>query len=123
MSRFSEKGKDGAIRDAVQLLSFGQSVPKEPIKLTIYVPVDVSFPSIVRLALDEKDAQPAELVWRRCQPGACVADLEIKDELLKRLRAQVGRGVIKFVDAAGREVAIPFSFRGLAQALDALPKS
>ena len=104
-------------------LTFGQPVPKEPIKLTVYAPVNVSFPSVARLAVDEKDAQPAELTWRRCQPGGCVAELEIKDELLKRWRAQVGFGVLKIVDATGREIAIPFSFRGLAQALDALPKS
>jgi invasion protein IalB len=104
-------------------LTFGHPVPKEPVKLTIYAPVDVSFPSVVRLSIDEKGAQPVELTWRRCQPGGCVADLEIQDELLKRWRAQVGRGVIKIVDATGREVTIPFSFRGLAQALDALPRS
>jgi invasion protein IalB len=104
-------------------LSIGQPTPKEPIKLTIYVPVNLSFPSVARLAIDEKDAQPAELIWRRCQPGGCIADLEIKDDLLKRWRAQVGGGVIKIVDSTGREIAIPFSFRGLAQALDALPRT
>jgi invasion protein IalB len=104
-------------------LSFGQPVAKEPLKLTIYAPVNVSFPSVARLAIDEKDVQPAELIWRRCQPGGCVADLEIKEELLKRWRAQVGGGVVKIVDATGREIAIPFSFRGLAQALDALLRS
>ena len=104
-------------------LSFGQPVAKEPIKLTIYAPVNVSFPSVARLAIDDKDMQPAELMWRRCQPGGCVADLEIKEELLKRWRAQFGGGVVKIVDATGREIAIPFSFRGLAQALDALLRS
>ena len=104
-------------------LSFGQPVAKEPIKLTIYAPVNVSFPSVARLAVDDKDMQPAELIWRRCQPGGCVADLEIKEELLKRWRAQFGGGVVKIVDATGREIAIPFSFRGLAQALDALLRS
>ena len=104
-------------------LSFGQPVAKEPIKLTIYAPVNVSFPSVARLAVDDKDTQPAELIWRRCQPGGCVADLEIKEELLKRWRAQFGGGVVKIVDATGREIAIPFSFRGLAQALDALLRS
>ena len=104
-------------------LSFGRSTPKEPMKLTIYAPVNVSFPSVARLAIDETDVQPAELIWRRCQSGGCVADLEIKDELLRRWRAQVGGGVIQIMDATGHEIAIPFSFRGLAQALDALLKS
>jgi invasion protein IalB len=92
-------------------------------KLTIVAPVNVSFPSVARLAIDEKDLQPAELIWRRCLPGGCFAELEIKDELLKRWRALVAGGLVQIVDAAGREIAIPFSFRGFAQALDALLKS
>jgi invasion protein IalB len=104
-------------------LSIGLLRAKEPMKLTIVAPVNVSFPSVARLAIDEKDLQPAELIWRRCLPGGCFAELEIKDELLKRWRALVAGGLVQIVDAAGREIAIPFSFRGFAQALDALLKS
>jgi invasion protein IalB len=104
-------------------LTFGPPAPKEPMKLAIVAPVNVSFPSAARVAVDEKDPQPAELVWRRCVPGGCLAELEIKDELLKRWRVQAGGGIVQIVDATGREIAIPFSFRGFAQALDALLKS
>jgi invasion protein IalB len=104
-------------------LSFVPTTPKGPIKLTIIVPVNVSFPSVARIALDDKDTQTVELTWRRCLPGGCVAELEVKDELLKRWRAQGGGGIVKIVDAAGRETGTPFSFRGLAQALDALLRS
>jgi invasion protein IalB len=104
-------------------LTFGPPAPKEPMKLAIVAPVNVSFPSVARVGIDEKDTQPAELIWRRCVPGGCLAELEIRDELLKRWRAQVGGGTVQIVDATGRELAIPFSFRGFAQALDALLKS
>ncbi len=104
-------------------LTFQPPSPKGPIKLMIVVPVNVSLPSVARIAIDDKDTQSAELTWRRCLPGGCVAELEVKDELLKRWRAQVGGGIVKIVDAAGREIGTPFSFRGLAQALDALLRS
>jgi len=104
-------------------IALGSLGAKEPIKLTIVAPVNLSFPSVARLAVDEKDQQPTEVAWRRCLPGGCFADLEVKDDQLKRWRAQAGTGLVKFLDAAGRDVVIPFSFRGLAQALDALSKS
>ena len=76
-----------------------------------------------RLAIDDKDTLPADLSWRRCLPGGCFADIEIKDDLLQRWRSQSAQGIIKFKDSAGRDVTLPFSFRGFAQALDALAKS
>jgi len=95
----------------------------DPLRLTIVLPPNVSFPSSPRMAVDDKDAQPADLSWRRCLPGGCFADIEIKDDLLQRWRGQSAQGIIKFKDSAGRDVALPFSFRGFAQALDALAKS
>ena len=93
-------------------LSFGQPVAKEPIKLTIYAPVNVSFPSVARLAVDDKDMQPAELIWRRCQPGGCVADLEIKEELLKRWRAQFAGELLK----SWMRLDVKLQFRSLFEA-------
>jgi invasion protein IalB len=80
-------------------IALGSLGAKEPIKLTIVAPVNVSFPSSVRFAVDEKDQQPTELAWRRCLAGGCFAELEVKDDQLKRWRAQGGAGLVKFVDA------------------------
>ena len=104
-------------------LSFGLPGPKEPIKLTIAAPVNVSFPSVALLAIDRKRYATGRTDLASVSAWRIIAELEIKDELLKRWRAQIGGGVVKIVDAAGREIAMPFSFRGLAQALDALPRS
>jgi invasion protein IalB len=104
-------------------ISIAPPAAKEPMKLTVLAPVNISFPSVARMGVDDKDAQPAELTWHRCVPAGCVAESELKDELVKRWRAQTGGGVVQIVDAAGRDVGIPFSFRGFAQALDALLKS
>jgi invasion protein IalB len=104
-------------------ISIAPAAGKEPMKLTILAPVNVSFPSVARVGVDEKDAQAAELTWHRCVPAGCVAESELKDELLKRWRAQTGGGVVQIVDSIGHDVGIPFSFRGFAQALDALLKS
>ena len=52
----------------------------------------------------------------------CFADVELTDELLKRLRTPVEAPRLGFMDAAGRDLALPFSLSGLPQALDALAK-
>lgn len=103
-------------------IAFARANPRQPLQLTIVVPANVSFPSTPRVSIDDKDPSPVDLVWRRCVTGGCVADATIDDDKVKRWRAQTERGRVLFKDAAGRDTTIPFSFRGLAQALDALAK-
>jgi len=107
----------------VAQIAIGRIEPKDPLKITVVVPHNIVIPGGVRLSIDEKDAGPADLPWRRCMPIGCIADLELKDDLLRRWRAQVAAARLTFKDSAGREVAWPWSFRGFAQALDALAKS
>lgn len=104
-------------------IAVGRPTGGDPLRLTLVLPPNISFPSSPRLAVDDKDARPADLNWRRCLPGGCFADAEIKDDLLQHWRSQSAQGIIKFKDSAGRDIALPFSFRGFAQALDALAKS
>jgi hypothetical protein len=71
-------------------LSFGLPVAKKPIKLTIYAPVNISFPSVARLAIDDKRYATGRTDLASLSARRVRADLEIKEELLKRWRAQVG---------------------------------
>ena len=95
---------------------------KEPMRLVIVLPNNVSFPGTVAMAVDEKDTKPVELTYRRCLPAGCFADAEASADLLTRWRPQAERGRIAFKDGANRDVVLPFSFRGLSQALDAMAK-
>jgi invasion protein IalB len=107
----------------VAQIAIGRIDPKDPLKITVVVPHNISIPGSVRLSVDEKDAGPADLPWRRCMAMGCIGDLELRDDLLRRWRAQNAAARLAFKDAAGQEVVLPWSFRGLAQALDALAKS
>ena len=100
----------------------GRASAKERMRLTVVVPVNVSFPSTLRLALGEKAEQGLPLAWKRCLPMGCFADVELTDEVLKRLRAPAEGPRLAYTDGAGREFAVPFSMTGLPQALDALAK-
>jgi len=70
---------------------------------------------------DAKDAG-VSTPFRRCIPAGCFAEVELKDDLQKKFRAAAEPGKILFKDAADRDVAIPLSFKGFAQAFEALLK-
>ncbi|WP_407527947.1 invasion associated locus B family protein [Methylobacterium oryzisoli] len=93
-----------------------------PLRVTAVLPVTVSFPSAVQVLAGEKEAAPFDLAWRRCQQGGCLADAALSEDVLKRWRGSAEPGRIRFKDAAGREIALPLSMRGLGPALDALAK-
>ena len=103
-------------------IAIGRISPKEPIKLTVVLPNNIIFPSVVRFSIDDKDSLPIDLSWRRCLPGGCYADADLKDEQISRWKQQSEKGQLQFDDAAGRKVSLPFSFRGFAQSIDALNK-
>jgi invasion protein IalB len=103
-------------------IALGRLQRADPLKFTIALPNNVAFPSTVRVAMDEKDTQPFELSWRRCVQGACVADGDPSTAIIQRFRARTEPVRLIFKDATGRDIVIPLSFRGLAQALDALAK-
>lgn len=103
-------------------LAFGKVAPGDPMHFTAVLPINVGFPSTVKITIDDKDKQPVELAWTRCMPGGCFASIAAKDDFLKRWRAQEEGGRFTFKNSAGQELTLPFSLRGLSRALDALVK-
>jgi invasion protein IalB len=99
-------------------IAFSRS-PDGATHLTLLVPVNVLARTQPLVATDEADPG-FEVPWLVCQPGGCAADLLVPDADLQRLRAYTGQGRILFTDSGGNAVTVSFSFRGLAQALDAL---
>jgi len=132
--RIADAGKTMRICEVAQVLQAqGQQAPiaqialgrlanGEPVRVTAVMPVSVTFPSSVQIAMGEKDAKPLELPWRRCLPTGCFAETAPGDDVLKQWRKASEPGRILFRDAAGRDLALPLSARGLDQALDALAK-
>ncbi|RYC31601.1 invasion protein [Lichenibacterium minor] len=107
---------------AVAQIAFGHAASAEPLKLVVVLPVDVWFPSTVRILAGDKDPAGVELAWRRCLPVGCFAESTGSDEAARRWRNENGQGRIVYKDGLNRDVTLPVSFRGLAQALDALGK-
>jgi invasion protein IalB len=91
-------------------------------KMFIQLPINVSFAVPLKITADTKDAG-ISTPFRRCVPAGCFAEVELKDDLQKKFRAAAAEpGKIVFKDAADRDVTIPLSFKGFAQAFEALLK-
>ena len=101
-------------------LAIGRIKKTDPLRVTVVLPINVSFPSAPQVNLDGHPA--LELMWKRCLPNGCFADASPKDEVFRGWRAAKTNGRIETKDAFGRNVVVTISFRGLAQALDALNK-
>ncbi len=114
---------EAAGKGVVAQIAFGRLSAKDPLRLTVVLPPNIALPGVVRVLVDGKDSDPAELSWKRCLPGSCVADSEMRDNTLRVWRAQSGSGQIRYAVGSGQELAVAFSFRGLAAALDNLAKA
>ena len=94
----------------------------QPPKLIVQLPVNATFAGGVKIALDAKDAG-VTAPFTRCVPAGCLAEIELKDPELKRFRAaNTAEGSMQYKDAGERDVKIPLSLKGFAQAYDALLK-
>lgn len=102
-------------------VAIGRSVPMDSNRLTVVLPANVTIPAKPQIAI-AKGGTPIDLVWQSCVPGGCLASATVSDEAVQLFGAQGEPGRIVFKDAAGRDVALQLSFRGLAQALAALAK-
>lgn len=96
-------------------------VKDHPGRLVIQVPVNVSFASSVRIQIGESEPGIATN-FARCMPSGCFAELETKDDVLKKFRSATGAVKLSFADASGRDVSVPLSLNGFNQAYDALLK-
>jgi invasion protein IalB len=105
----------------VTQVAVGRASKTDPVKMVFQLPVNVWIPAGVRFTYDPK-ATPLAAAFRWCVPAGCFADLDLKDDMVKRLRGLAAQGRFEFKDAGQRDVAIPVSFKGFGQAFDALSK-
>jgi invasion protein IalB len=105
----------------VSRIALGHAAKNEPFKIVIQLPINLWLPAGVRIQSDDKDPGLAA-TFKRCVPAGCFADIDIKDDTVKRFRALTESGKITFKNANQQDVVLPLSFKGFAQAFDALSK-
>jgi invasion protein IalB len=92
------------------------------LRINVIFPPNIFIPTAP--GIRAKDGDPGvALVWQRCFSGGCFAEAAIPPAEVKAWRAvEADTGRITFTEAVGRNLAVQFSLRGFAQALDALEK-
>lgn len=105
----------------VSQVAIGRPNKTEPLRIVFQVPINVWLPAGVTLVLDDKDPG-ISATFKRCVGNGCFADTDLRDDVVKKLRARTQNGKLLFKDATQREVTIPVSFNGFAAAFDAMAK-
>lgn len=90
--------------------------------LTVLLPVNISFDKGPTFAIEGDEAKGIKLSLKRCVPAGCLAAAPVGAGELNTFRNAQKPGKLTFTDAAERTLAMPISFRGLAQALDDLDR-
>jgi len=93
----------------------------QPVRLIVQVPVNVLFATTVRIQTSDEDPG-IQAPFKNCTPNGCFAEFELKDDMLKKLRAASTVGKLSFADAGAHPVSVPISFNGFDPAFDALMK-
>jgi invasion protein IalB len=75
------KGRTGVLTQ----IAVGRPVRGHPIKLVIQVPIGVWLPSGATLAPGGSNGN-ISATFKRCVPSACFAEVEIRDDTIRRLR-------------------------------------
>lgn len=104
-------------------LAVGRTKAGEPLRFTIVLPPNIGLPSTVEVVVDEKGKSRLDVPWKRCIPGACVAELTLTEKTLQQLRNGKGTPNIAYPNAAGAANAVVFSLKGFGDAVDALNKA
>jgi invasion protein IalB len=91
------------------------------VTLVVQVPVSVWLATGIRIEIGGK-AAGAPAPFARCGPAGCFAEIGLGDEVQTQFRTASEPGMILYKNAAQQDVAIPLSFKGFAQAFDAVAK-
>ena len=103
-------------------IALGRLANNEPLKLTVVLPLNIALGSAPKVAVDAKDGPAVQTAWQRCLPAGCLASATLTDDTVKKLRTDGETGKLDYKDATDRELSLPFSLRGLPEALDALAR-
>jgi invasion protein IalB len=106
----------------VSRITISRLAKNEPFKLFLQVPANVWFQGgVVSFVTDQSEPLLAA-TFRWCIPARCLADADLTNADLTKLRAQKKPGRIAYKNASQTDVSIQLSFNGFSEALDALQK-
>lgn len=101
-------------------IAVGRLAPSGDLAVAVNVPSNVAFTAPLTLGSATKEAPQLSLGWRRCLPNGCFADVMPAAAVFAQWQGQTVPGALGFVEGSGNAVTLPFSFRGLSDAIEGL---
>lgn len=102
-------------------ITISRASKTEPYKIFLQVPANVWFGAGIKFVSDDNEpGLVATIRW--CIPARCLADADVSDVVLKKLRTRTEPGHVEYKDAAQHDISLPVSFKGFAPALDWMEK-
>jgi invasion protein IalB len=105
----------------VSQITIARPTKNGPFKIFFQVPTNVWLDTGIKFIPDDKEPG-LTATFRWCIPGRCLADADLMETAIKKLRARTEPGRIEYKEAAQGDVTIAVSFKGFVQALDALER-
>lgn len=115
--------RTGEQNQIVSQVAVGRVSPDTPFILTILLPVNVAFPSDVKLSLEGDKSGSFVMNWTKCVPSGCFASLVLNDTSLNRLKAMTGKPMILWQSNTGQGIQFALSMRGFSQAMTQFQKN
>lgn len=104
----------------VAVIAVGPDAAKGPMRLVAQVPVGAWIPTAPKLVVGSNS--PVELSFKRCLPRACLASVDLTNDLRDKMKAETSGGQIIFRMNPGQDVKLPVTFKGFTAAINALEK-
>ena len=102
-------------------IGIGRSEGNGTMRLSVEVPANVWLPSGLKLVLSDRKTI-VSATFKMCVAGRCIADADLTNEQIDKMRTQTEVGSIEYANAAQSNVSLPVSFHGFAEAIDGLKK-
>lgn len=104
----------------VSQIAISEPVKGSPAKMVVQLPIGIWLPAGVKVSYGANE--PAVIAsFKRCVPDACFADATLTDAQLDKMKSAKKSGHLEFENGTQNLLKLPISFRGFAEALDALP--
>lgn len=105
----------------VAQVAIGRVRVEEPYQVTVLLPFDVVLTSPVSIALEAAGELLPALVWSRCIPAGCLANIAVSEATLKQLLQATGSAKLRWQPAsAAQPFQAPVSLKGLPSAFEYL---
>ena len=101
------------------MISISRYAANQPLKILVEIRADVWLPTGIQLTTsDRSSVMTAAFKW--CTAARCLADVDLSDADISKLRAQHAPGQLTYKTSSQSEVSIAVSFNGFGEAMDAL---